>query len=68
LGLWLVSAAVADVATIQPVRDNMFEDPSGSLSNGAGPVLFAGNNGQDLARRALLQFDVAGVARSPEEQ
>ncbi len=58
---WLAAAAAADVVTIQPVRDNtLFEDASGSLSNGAGPVLFAGNNGQDLARRALLRFDAAG--------
>ena len=56
-----VTAGVADVITIPPVRDNTrFEDATGSLSNGAGPVLYAGNNGQDLARRALLRFDVAG--------
>ncbi len=60
LAAWL-GAVDADMVTIPPVRDNtLFEDASGSLSNGAGPVLFAGNNGQDLARRALLQFDVAG--------
>jgi flagellar hook capping protein FlgD len=60
LGSWLASAAVADVATIQPVRDaTLFEDPSGSLANGAGPVLHAGNNGQDLARRAVIRFDIA---------
>jgi flagellar hook capping protein FlgD len=60
LASWLASAAAADVATIQPVSDNtLFEDASGSLSNGAGPVLFAGNNGQGLARRALVRFDVA---------
>jgi flagellar hook capping protein FlgD len=60
LASWLASAAAADVATIQPAGDNtLFEDTSGSLSNGAGPVLFAGNNGQGLARRALVRFDVA---------
>ena len=60
LASWLASAAAADVATIQPVGDNtLFEDASGSLSNGAGPVLFAGNNGQSLARRAVMRFDVA---------
>ena len=57
---WLASAAQAEVTTIPAARDaTLFEDPSGSLANGAGPVLFAGNNGQDLARRALLRFDVA---------
>lgn len=59
--LWLAVAAAADQVTIPAVRDNtLFEDASGALSNGAGPVLFAGNNGQDLARRALLRFDIAG--------
>lgn len=57
---WLAAAAQAEVTTIPAARDaTLFEDPSGSLANGAGPVLFAGNNGQDLARRALLRFDVA---------
>ena len=60
LPLWLPVTAAADVVTIPPDRDNtLFEDASGSLSNGAGPVLFTGNNGQGLARRALLRFDVA---------
>jgi hypothetical protein len=55
-------AARPDQVTIAPSQDNtLFEDASGSLSDGAGPSLFAGNNGQDLARRALLQFDVAGA-------
>jgi len=58
---WFAAAAAADEVTISPTRDNtLFEDASGSLSNGAGPVLFAGNNGQGLARRALLRFDIAG--------
>lgn len=55
------SVVSADVVTLAPDRDNtLFEDPAGGLSNGIGPVLFAGNNGQDLARRALLRFDIAG--------
>lgn len=62
LALGLAPPAPADEVTIQGDRDNtLFEDASGSLSNGAGPVLFAGNNGQDLARRALLRFDLAGA-------
>jgi FlgD Ig-like domain len=61
LALWLASVGASGVVTIPPDRDNtLFEDASGSLSNGAGPVLFAGNNGQGLAHRALLRFDIAG--------
>ena len=55
------SGARSDVVTLAPDRDNtLFEDATGSLSDGAGPVMFSGNNGQDLARRALLRFDIAG--------
>jgi len=61
LALWFCSAAAASVVTIPPSLDNtLFQDATGSLSNGAGPALFAGNNGQSLARRTLLRFDVAG--------
>ena len=58
-----VSATVrAEVVTLSPVRDNtLFEGANGDTSNGAGPVLFAGNNGQGLTRRALLRFDLAGA-------
>ena len=58
----LTTSASAEVVTLQPVRDNtLFEDATGSLSDGAGPVLYSGNNGQGLARRGLLQFDVTGL-------
>lgn len=57
---WTSAPARADVITLHPMRDNtLFQDANGDTSNGAGPVLFAGNNGQGLARRALLRFDVA---------
>ena len=58
-----MSATVrAEVVTLHPARDNsLFQDADGVTSNGAGPALFAGNNGQGLTRRALLAFDVAGV-------
>ena len=62
LAPWLATTAPADVVTIQAGRDNtLFQDASGSLSDGAGPVLFAGSNGQGLARRALLWFDAAAA-------
>ena len=59
---WITQAAGASVATISSAKDNtLFEDDVGSLSDGAGPTLFTGNNGQGLARRALLSFDVAAA-------
>lgn len=61
----MAPAARAGEVAIAPSQDNtLFEDASGSLSDGAGPNLFAGNNGQDLARRALLRFDVASAVPS----
>jgi hypothetical protein len=52
---------LADSVQIQPSKDNsLYEDPSGSLSNGAGIYLFAGLTAQPAIRRALLQFDIAG--------
>jgi spore coat protein A len=48
----------AAVATLAPVKDNtLYEDPGGSLSNGAGAYLFAGKTNDSLLRRALLAFD-----------
>ena len=64
LALLAASAAPAAgaVVTLAADRDNtLFQDATGSLSNGAGPVFFAGRNGQNLARRALVRFDVAAI-------
>ena len=45
---------------LTPVQDNtLFEDLT-PLSNGSGEHLFAGNTSRGSARRALMQFDVAG--------
>lgn len=50
----------ADVI-LEPSKDNsIYEDPAGTLSNGAGVFLFAGVTRDTVARRALVQFDVAG--------
>lgn len=49
--------------TITPSADNtLYEQATGSLSNGAGQYLFAGrtNQGSNSIRRAVLRFDVAG--------
>jgi hypothetical protein len=60
--------AAADVITLTPVRDNtLFQDVAGSLSNGAGPAIFAGRNSQNLIRRALVRFDVEGSIPSGVE-
>ena len=54
----------AEFVDLVPVADNtLFEDPNGTLSNGAGLYLFAGRVaplGDGLRRRALLRFDVNG--------
>ena len=53
--------AAGEVVTLTATRDNtLFQDATGSLSNGAGPVMFAGRNSQGLARRALVRFDLEG--------
>lgn len=53
--------AIAQVqVTINPDKDNiLYEDSTGSLSNGAGNYLIAGKNAVGLNRRALLSFDIA---------
>src|SRR5262245_45479472 len=72
-GRWqafLISTALAGAAsplfaasvTLQPSKDNtIYGDGSASLSNGAGPVLFAGSsgvNGGGRALRSLVAFDL----------
>jgi hypothetical protein len=63
LGLIVVASppsARGGVVAVPPVRDNtLFQDADGDTSSGSGPALFAGNNSQNLSRRALLAFDVA---------
>lgn len=68
--LWIVGItavlgfdlAAAGSATIGCSRDNtLFQDAEGDTSNGSGPAIFAGNNGQNLIRRALVRFDLAEV-------
>ncbi|MFQ5876470.1 MAG: DNRLRE domain-containing protein [Acidobacteriota bacterium] len=53
--------AGAATAVLAPVKDNtLYETSDGSLSNGAGQHLFAGNNGLGETRRGLIAFDIAG--------
>jgi len=50
--------------TITPSKDNtLYETVAGTLSNGAGVYLYAGDTGPnagDVLRRAVMAFDVAG--------
>lgn len=56
-------AARADMVTLNASLDNtLYIDVSGAVSNGSGPTMFCGKTGVfgTGARRALVQFDVAG--------
>lgn len=57
--------APAESASFPASRDNtLYEDPSGSLSNGAGDYLFAGRtsvNTNFVLRRGLLAFDLSQI-------
>src|SRR5262245_58147672 len=70
---WLIVAAAATLtglfspgawgatATLRPSKDNtIYGDGSANLSNGGGPVLFAGSSGEKRVLRSLLAFDLAG--------
>ncbi|MCW3105429.1 MAG: hypothetical protein JWO09_3869 [Bacteroidetes bacterium] len=44
-----------------PEKDNtLYENASGSLSNGAGDHFFVGTTGSNRIRRSVIKFDVAG--------
>ena len=67
LGFLLVSVLAANGSqagrvTVLATRDNtLFQDAQGDTSNGAGPAFFAGSNAQNLARRGLVRFELAGL-------
>jgi hypothetical protein len=63
LSIVLASSAGGDEIDLVASRDNTIFQNADSVSNGAGPALFAGISGQGLERRALVAFDVA--ARVP---
>jgi hypothetical protein len=59
-----VLPANADSVAVPCDRDNtLYESTTGSLSNGAGPSMFAGRTNQtsNSRRRALVHFDVAAL-------
>jgi len=54
-------AVRADVIVIGASKDNtLYEDKSGSRSNGSGSYVFAGRTSNNQLRRALLTFDIEG--------
>jgi hypothetical protein len=61
----VVAAMLAPAAmgvTFQANQDNtLFQDATGSLSNGAGPNMFAGLTSQSSIRRGLVSFDVSSI-------
>ncbi|MFZ9882374.1 MAG: DNRLRE domain-containing protein [Phycisphaerales bacterium] len=60
MALGLSAAANAELVSLQAVADaTLYESATGNAANGAGQYLFAGRTNQNLARRALLRFDVA---------
>jgi hypothetical protein len=63
VGVLMPAAAVcADVVQLTPVADNtLYENATGSVSNGAGTAMYAGCNSQVSIRRALLRFDIASA-------
>ncbi len=55
-----VSAQIS--VDLSATKDNtLYQDASGSQSNGAGAHFFVGKTNQSLVRRGLLAFDVAGI-------
>jgi hypothetical protein len=58
----LAVASHADVLIVPCDRDNtLFEDAQGDTSSGAGTSLYAGMNGQERIRRAVLRFPLDGI-------
>ncbi len=58
---WLLAASAASATTVQlsANKDNtLYQQASGTLSNGAGSFFFAGNNGGGEIRRGLIAFDI----------
>ena len=58
----LACPAMAQTVTLTAAKDNtLFQNTSGSLSNGAGPYLYSGATQGGNIRRAVMQFDVASA-------
>jgi hypothetical protein len=58
----LFANASADVVVLPCSQDNtLFADANGDTSNGAGPAIFSGRNGQGRTMRALVAFDLSSA-------
>lgn len=61
----LAGRASADVLSLTAVRDTtLWNDATGSVANGSGPVMIVGRSGGASSapiRRGLLRFDIAGM-------
>jgi hypothetical protein len=56
------TAARGETITLTSVRDNtLFEDATGSLSNGSGTDMFCGKISQGSLRRSVVAFDVSSL-------
>lgn len=58
----LVAALTAQTTVVVPcdLDNTLYQDLSGSKSNGLGTSVFVGENGVGLARRAVLRFNITG--------
>jgi len=55
-------SAQAEMVSLSATRDaTIYESTTGEVANGAGQYLFAGRTNQNLARRALVHFDIASA-------
>jgi hypothetical protein len=58
---FMIQGALADTVILHPAKDNtLYEDLTGSLSNGAGQFFFAGVAVDQKIKRGLIAFDIAG--------
>lgn len=55
------SATAQQQVVLDSNQDTSIYEESGTVSNGAGSYLFAGTNGRDNQRRALVQFDLSSI-------
>ena len=61
-GAFLATQARATTVQIAPSKDNtLYQQVSGTLSNGAGSFFFAGTSGANEIRRGLVAFDIAAA-------
>jgi len=60
--LFAASTASATTVQLSASKDNtLYQQASGTLSNGAGSFFFAGNSGANEIRRGLIAFDIASA-------